>query len=194
MAAPAPLPRRRRKQHQPKEGKREGTTTHEEKATPPCIWTFGRFCGACCVHVETLLFCSPMCLCELKFDDDRAWNVLSRACFGEEGIERFVSPIVGLVAECSLSSPRVLGSRSLAVFFTGSWVPFPGCFPFLSIIIQLFGHCSSLDSCPFFSLVPVVVGERIWHRRHSFPSPLSVFFLNHATRLLSECQTTPQHV
>ena len=40
--------------------------------------------------------------CELEFDEDRAWNVLCRSCFGEEGIERFVSPIVGLVAEYSL--------------------------------------------------------------------------------------------
>ena len=31
----------------------------------------------------------------------------------------------------SLSTPRVLGSHSLAVFLLGSWVPFPGCFPFL---------------------------------------------------------------
>ena len=29
---------------------------------------------------------------------------------------------------------RVLGSRSLAVFFTGSWVPIPGCFTFFTAL------------------------------------------------------------
>ena len=36
---------------------------------------------------------------ELKIDEDRARNVLSRACFGEESVERIVSSINGLVVE-----------------------------------------------------------------------------------------------
>ena len=37
--------------------------------------------------------------CELKFDEDRAWNMLSRACLGDESVECFVSSIIGLVVE-----------------------------------------------------------------------------------------------
>ena len=41
---------------------------------------------------------TPCHQCELKLDEDRAWNVLSQTASGED-IGRFVCPIIGLDAE-----------------------------------------------------------------------------------------------
>ena len=79
----------------------------------------------------------------------------------------------------SLSSPRVLGSHSLAVFFMGSWVPFPGCFPLLFIILQLI----DLRVHEVFDADPHVVRYFWWHHY----SHLCLFGADHCMSLLRLC-------
>ena len=53
---------------------------------------------------QMILLCCTAQSIELNIDEDRAWNVLSRSCFGEGSVERIVSSINGLVTGYMLVS------------------------------------------------------------------------------------------